>query len=124
MKSEIRIPHFYFIVFLEMKKIKKKMTGVIIGTASGLFFFALTVLAICQSRRATKLYVQSEEQSVNGDPDVVHEKAPPTYDDGTYTYTFETLSRKIKRDDEYTCRQYKESLESHVEWGAHLREED
>ncbi|XP_028399478.1 uncharacterized protein LOC114522899 [Dendronephthya gigantea] len=62
------------------KVIKKKMTGVIIGTACGLFFFAITLLAICQSRRVTELYVQSEEQTLNGDSDVVQEKAPPSYD--------------------------------------------
>ncbi len=61
-----------------------QVTGVVIGTACGLVFLALTFLAVCHSRRLTLLqFVRRhyDVQSIYG-PDAIQEKAPPSYDDG------------------------------------------
>ncbi|XP_028399289.1 uncharacterized protein LOC114522747 isoform X2 [Dendronephthya gigantea] len=56
-----------------------KITGVIIGTVCGLLLFGLTLLAIWRSKNSTELQVLSD--ILNGNPDAIQKKAPPSYDD-------------------------------------------
>ncbi|XP_028399463.1 uncharacterized protein LOC114522885 isoform X2 [Dendronephthya gigantea] len=61
----------------------QKVTGVVIGTACGLVFLALTFLAICHSRRLTLLYFFRRHNDIQSlyAPDVVQEDGPPSYGD-------------------------------------------
>ena len=62
----------------------QKLTGVVIGTACGMVFLALTFLAICHSRRLTLLHFVRGHYDAQStcETDAVQVKAPPAYDDG------------------------------------------
>ena len=64
----------------------QKVTGVVIGTACGLVFLALTFLAICNSRRLSLMHFRRRNYDIqsNYGSDAIQEKAPPSYDDGMY----------------------------------------